>query len=151
MPKFSTHKAPPPLCCWCPFHARLTLCHCLPQSWCVAFTLLWMPWLVCAVQSGQKRKLKSGIGPSFMDLMVMFASAYTFNRNCFLHCFHSHHVGMTFLGVICGWITALSAIVAMCSHRTTSVLSDPQVHLSKYVPHLFTHKTRFSRCEVNKK
>ena len=92
------------------------------------------PDFFAAVQSGHKRKVKSGSHPSFTDLMVMFASAYTSNGNCSLHCLRFHHIGITFIGVIWGRITAESAIVAMCLHGTTSVRSAPQVHLPKYDP-----------------
>ena len=61
----------------------------------------------------------------------MFASAYTSNGNCSLHCFCFHHIDILFIGVICGRITAASAIAPMCSHGTASILSAPQVHCPK--------------------
>jgi hypothetical protein len=92
------------------------------------------PDLFAPVQSGHERKLKSGICPSFTDFMVIFASAYTSNGNCSLHCVRFHRISMTFIGVTCGRINADSAIVAMCSYGTASVLSAPQVHHPKYDP-----------------
>ena len=67
-------------------------------------------------------KLWSGILSSHMLNCDILASAYMSNGNCTCHCFLFHHIDMTLSGVICGRITELSAIVAMCLHSTTSVL-----------------------------
>jgi len=123
----STHHAPPPLCCFRPYGAWLFLCHGHLQSRFDAFTLLWSPDLLVEVQLGHKCKLRSRILPSFTDLFMMLAPEYTSSRNCTRHFSLFHHIGMTLIGVTCERIPKFSAIAAMCSNGTASVLSAPQV------------------------